>query len=81
MDKRVLDILTLYLNGEVGFGLLEDQVVRLAFKADDQGGQLVYEVLAEIAYVKDKVSDESTFKTRIAGIVTSQRASVESVSG
>ena len=76
MDKRVLEILRLYLSGDMDFDSLEDQVVRLAFKADDQDGQLVYEVLAEIAYVKDKVSDESTFKTGIAGIVTGQRTGV-----
>ena len=81
MDKRVLEILRLYLSGDIDFDSLEDQVVFLAFKADDQDGQLVYEVLAEIAYVKDKVSDESTFKTRIAGTVTKQSAGVRTVPG
>jgi len=81
MDKKVLEILRLYLSGDFDLDSLEDQVVRLAFKSDDQDGQLVYEVLAEIAYVKDKVSDESNFKTRIAGIVKGQRASVGPVSG
>ena len=66
MDKSVLEILRLYLSGDIDFDSLEDQVVLLAFKADDQDGQLVYEVLAEIAYVKDEVSDETTFKTRSA---------------
>ena len=81
MDKRVLEILRLYLKGDIDFDSLEDQVVLLAFKADAQDGQLVYEVLAEIAYVKDKVSDESTFKTRIAGTVTKLRAGVRTVPG
>ena len=81
MDKRVLEILRLYLSGDIDFDSLEDQVVLLAFKADDHDGQLVYEVLAEIAYVKDKVSDESTFKTRIAGIVTKQPAGARTVPG
>ena len=53
MNKRVLEILRLYLSGDIDFDSLEDQVVLLAFKADDQDGQLVYEVLAEIAYVKE----------------------------
>ena len=79
MDKRVLESLKLYLSGDIDFDSLEDQVVLLAFKADDQDGQLVYEVLAEIAYVKDKMSDESTFKARIAGIVTKQPAGVRTV--
>ena len=70
MDKRVLEILRLYLNGEMDFDSLEDQVVRIAFKADDQDGQIVYEVLAEIAYVKDRVSDGPTFTDRIGDIVT-----------
>ena len=81
MDKRVLEILRAYLSGDIDFDSLEDQVVLLAFKAGDQDGQLVYEVLAEIAYVKDKVSDESTFKDRIAGTVTSQRGGVRTASG
>lgn len=81
MDKKVLEILRLYLSGDFDFDSLEDQVVRLALKPDEQDGQLVYEVLAEIAYVKDKVSDESNFKTRIAVFVKGQRASVGPVSG
>ena len=81
MDKRVLEILRLYLSGDIDFDSLEDQVVLLAFKGDDQDGQLVYEVLAEIAYVKDKVSDESTFKTRVAEAVTKLRAGVRTIPG
>ncbi len=81
MNKRVLEILRLYLSGDIDFDSLEDQVVFLAFEADDQDGQLAYEVLAEIAYVTDKVSDESTFKTRIAETVTRQRTGVRTVSG
>ena len=80
MDKRVLEIFRLYLSGQVDFDSLEDQVVRLGFKADDQDGQLVYEALAEIAYVKDRASDEPTFRTRIAEIVTEQRVSTQPVS-
>ena len=84
MDEKVLEILRLYLSGELDFDSLEDRVVVIAFAADDRGRQLVsivYEVLAEIAYVKDRVLDEATFKTRMAGIVARQQVGVQPVSG
>ena len=65
----VLETLRIYLTGGMEFNSLEDRIVRLAFRADDREGRLVYEILAEIAYVKDGVLDEAIFRARIANIV------------
>ena len=41
-----------------------------AVEAEDCGP--VFEVVAEITYVKDKVSDKGTFRERVAGLATKQ---------
>ena len=67
MDDRVIHALRLYFNDTIDFDSLEDRIVPIAFEAEDGG--LVFEVVAEIAYVKDRVSDEGTFRERVAGLV------------
>ena len=69
MDDRVIYALRLYLNNNIDFDSLEDHIIRMAFQAEAEGGGLVFEVVAEIAYVKDKVSDEETFRERVRRLV------------
>ena len=68
MDDRVIHALRLYFNDTIDFDSLEDRIVPIAFEAEDGG--LVFEVVAEIAYVKDRVSDEGTFRERVRALVT-----------
>ena len=72
MDDRVIHALRLYFNDTIDFDSLEDRIVPIAFEAEDGG--LVFEVVAEIAYVKDRVSDEGTFRERVAGLVARRRS-------
>ena len=69
MDDRVIYALRLYLNNNIDFDSLEDHIIRMAFQAEAEDGGLVFEVMAEIAYVKDKVSDEETFRERVRRLV------------
>ena len=70
MDDQVLQSVSLYLDGGIDFDALEDRIIPIAFRADPQKGGLVYQLVAEIAYVKDSVSDEPTFKSRVEKIVS-----------
>ena len=69
MDDRVIRALRLYLNDTIDFDSLEDRIVPIAFEAEPKDDGLVLEVLAEIAYVKDRVSDEGAFRERVRGLV------------
>ena len=69
MEDRVLHTLRLYLDDAFDFDSLEDHIIRMAFQAEAEDGGPVFEVVAEIAYVKDKVSDEETFRERVRRLV------------
>ena len=73
MDDRVIYALRLYLNDSINFDSLEDRIIPIAFEAEAEDGGLVFEVVAEIAYVKDKISDEGTFRERVAEVLVGKR--------
>ena len=75
MDDRVIHALRLYLNDTIDFDSLEDCIIPIAFEVEAEDGGLVFEVVAEIAYVKDKVSNEGTFRARVAEVLARQRDS------
>ena len=74
-DTGALKILKLYLSGKMGFDYLEDQVVALAWDDTREDRDLIYAVLIEIAYIKDDVSDEATFRNRISGFISASAMS------
>ncbi len=71
MCRKVLDLLTSYLTGNLGFESLEDMAIPLAWEANGQAQDLVDRIAAEIALVKDGASDEATFRERMGEIVAS----------
>ena len=73
MDDGVIRALRLYLNDSIDFDSLEDRIIPVAFEAEAEDGGPVFEVVAEIAYVKDRVSDEGVFRERVAGLVAGQQ--------
>lgn len=68
MPHQVLGPLRLYLNGDIDLDALEDSVVPLAWDDDFKDKDLLNEILVELIYIKDDVSDGSIFRTRIAEI-------------
>ena len=68
MNTIILEMLRSYLIGDFDFDSLEDRVIVLAWEADGEDSHLVDQIAVEIAYVKDEVSDEATFKARVAEI-------------
>ena len=74
MDDRVIHALRLYLNDSIDFDSLEDHVIPIAFEDEAEDGGLVFEVVSEIAYVKDRVLGEGMFRERVAGLVSRRRS-------
>ena len=70
MDKEALHCLQLYLDGAIDFESFEDQIVWMAFDAEAMEGAIVFELLAEIIYVRDGVSDEDMFRKRAGKLLS-----------
>ncbi len=67
MTDQILETLRLYLNGDIDLDSLEDRIIPLAWDTDfDQ--HLIDQIAFELIYIKDGVSDESIFRTRVAEI-------------
>ena len=67
MNDIILEALGLYLNGDIDLDSLEDRIIPLAWDADyDQ--DLIDQIAFELIYIKDGLSDESIFRTRMAEI-------------
>ena len=73
MDAVILEMLRSYLNGDFDFDSLENRIIPLAWEVDGGDRDLVDQIAVEIAYVKDELSDEATFKARVAEIAALQR--------
>ena len=68
MRDNVLKALRLYLNEEIDLDTLEYRVITLAWDDEFEDQDLVDRIAVELVYIKDGVSDESIFRTRIAEI-------------
>ncbi len=69
MNDEILKTLQLYLMGDIDIDSLEDRIIPLAWDTDfDQ--DLIDQIAVELVYIKDGVSDESTFRTRVAEIAS-----------
>ena len=70
MTNEIPDILRLYLNGDIDFSALENQIISLAWDPDDREDQLLLDtILAEIFYIWDDISNEPLFRKRIAQLI------------
>ena len=74
MKDTILRILDQYLIGEIDIDALEDQLIPLAWSVEGEDADLIDEFAAELAYVKDRVSDEGMFRERVAGLVARRRS-------
>ena len=68
MTLQILDPLRLYLNGDIDIDTLEDSVILFAWDDDFEDQDLLNEILVELIYIKDGLSDESIFRTRVSEI-------------
>ena len=68
MSDVILKTIRLYLNGEIDLDTLERRVITLAWDDEFEDQELVDRVAVELVYIKDGLSDESIFRTRMAEI-------------
>ena len=70
MRDNVLKALKLYLNEEIDLDALEYRVITLAWDDEFEDQDLVDRIAIELVYIKDGLSDESAFRTRVAEIAS-----------
>ena len=76
MNHQILKTLQLYLLGDIDIDSLEDRIIPLAWETAFKDQELLDEILFELIYIKDGVSDESIFRTRVAEIARRVPAAV-----
>ena len=69
MNGIILETLGLYLNGDIDLDSLEDRIIPLLWSDLSEADRaLIAEIAVELVYIKDSLSDESIFRTRIPEI-------------
>ena len=68
MTDEILETIRLYLNGDIDLDTLEYRVITLAWDDEFEDQDLVDRIAIELVYIKDGLSDESAFRTRMAEI-------------
>lgn len=76
MNHQILKTIQLYLLGDIDIDSLEDRIVPLAWDTEFEDQELLDEILFELIYIKDGVSDEPIFRTRMAEIASRIPAAV-----
>ncbi len=77
MTNIILETLELYLTGDIDLDSLEDRIIPLLWSAELEADRdLIAEIAVELIYIKDGVSDESIFRTRMAEIASRVPAAV-----
>ena len=70
MTNTIPETIRLYLKGDIDLDSLEYRVITLAWDDEFEDQDLVDRIAIELVYIKDDLSDESTFRTRIAEIAS-----------
>ena len=76
MSDIILEAIELYLTGDIDLDTLENRVISLAWDDDYEDQELVDRIAVELVYIKDGVSDEALFRTRVAEIASRVPAAV-----
>ena len=70
MTGKILETLELYLAGDIDIDSLEDRIIPLLWSAQLEAERdLIAEIAVELVYIKDGLSDEPIFRTRMADIL------------
>ena len=69
MDEQTLHCLRLYLNGDMDLDTLESRIVLMLPNVEARDGSPAFELLAEVIYVWDGLSDEAAFRQRAAKLL------------
>ena len=75
MTNEIPEILKLYLNDDIDFSALENQIISLAWDPDEREDQLLLDtILVEIFYIWDDTSNEPLFRQRIVELIAPTKA-------
>ncbi len=70
MNDEILKTVQLYLMGDIDMNSLEDRIIPFAWETEFEDQELLDAILFELIYIKDGLSDESIFRTRMADILS-----------
>ena len=76
MEETALQSLELYLSGDMDFDTFESSIVLMLPDVEARDDSPVFELLAEIIYVWDGLSDEAAFRERTSKLLSDSRAAV-----
>ena len=76
MEETALQSLELYLSGDMDFDTFESSIVLMLPDVEARDDSPVFELLAEIIYVWDGLSDEAAFRDRTSKLLSDSRAAV-----
>ena len=76
MEETALQSLELYLSGDMDFDTFESSIVLMLPSIEARDDSPVFELLAEIIYVWDGLSDEAAFRERTSKLLSDSRAAV-----
>ena len=75
MNDEIIETLGLYLNGDIDLDSLEDRIIPLLWSAQLEAERdLIAQIAVELVCIKDGVSDETIFRTRVAEIASRVKA-------
>ncbi len=70
MSDIISETLELYLAGDIDIDSLEDRIIPLLWSAQLEAERdLIAEIAVELVYIKDDLSDEPIFRTRMTEIL------------
>jgi hypothetical protein len=69
MKDNILEAIRFYLNGDIDLDSLEYRVITITWDDKSIDQDLVDRIAVELVYIKDGVSDEALFRTRVAEIL------------
>ena len=70
MNDEIFKTLQLYLVGEIDIDSLEDRIIPFAWETEFEDQELLDAILFELIYIKDCLTDDSAFRTRMAEIAS-----------
>lgn len=76
MEEKALQSLELYLSGDMDFDTFESNIVLMLPDVEARDDSPVFELLAEIIYVWDGLSNEAAFRERTRKLLSTSRAAV-----
>ena len=69
MNDQLLSLLSLYIDGKITAEVIDTWIALNIWDATGHDRDLIDQVAVELAYLKDGLSDESDFRTRMAEIL------------